>query len=143
MLDEYKDRIVIELAGHDHFASLRTHKSTVNPDEKYHNLFVAPSITPWYSNNPGVTSFENDDFVPKKLRTTFMNLNQTIGQHEVLPKEDIEFRELVWEDQYGIDELTPDQIWRLAEKLANDADLQEDYLIRKMGLDPSIPSEFE
>lgn len=55
LIEEFKDRIVIELAGHDHFASLRTHKR--GEDDYFHNLLVLPSITAWYDNNPGVSSF--------------------------------------------------------------------------------------
>lgn len=79
LIKEFKDRIIIELAGHDHFSSLRTHK-TSDTTEFYHNLFVAPSITPWYDNNPGVSSFKiSDDFKPVALRQTFLNLSPTIG----------------------------------------------------------------
>ena len=56
MLEEHQDKILIELAGHDHFPSLRAHAG--EQGGLFHNLFVAPSITPWYKNNPGVTSFE-------------------------------------------------------------------------------------
>ena len=37
--------------------------------------------------------------------------------------------------------MTAAEIWALAERLAKDDDLHSDYLIRTMGLDPSIPSE--
>ena len=37
--------------------------------------------------------------------------------------------------------MTANEIWALARRLADDEDLHEDYMIRKMGLDPSDPSE--
>ena len=46
----------MEFYGHDHFASLRVHNDDFK--DMYHNIFIAPSVTPWYLNNPGVTSFE-------------------------------------------------------------------------------------
>ena len=83
--------MIIELAGHDHFASLRTHQ--IDSNDYFHNLLVAPSITPWYKNNPGVSSLAvNDDLIPCKLRTTFLNLDRTIGKEEVTAFEDLEFR---------------------------------------------------
>ena len=48
ILKKYSDKIIIELTGHDHFASLRTHE--LGGGQFYHNLFVAPGITPWYAN---------------------------------------------------------------------------------------------
>ena len=67
LIEEFRDRIIIEVAGHDHFSSLRSHK--INETEFFHNLFVAPSITAWYHNNPGVSSFKiNDEMVPVQLR---------------------------------------------------------------------------
>lgn len=79
LLAKHRDRVVIELGGHDHFASLRSHMDDLGMP--YHNMFVAPSLTPWYSNNPGVSSFsiapvsdENPALVPKGLRSTYLDL---------------------------------------------------------------------
>lgn len=142
ILERNKDKIIIELAGHDHFADLRT--SANMERELFHNMLVAPSITPWYRNNPGVTSFEiTDDFVPQSLRSTFLNLKATYGRDGPFRAEDLEFRELDFEKQYGIKEMTPDEIWALAYRLTQDHTLHKDYLIRKMGLDPEIKSEVE
>ena len=123
VLRDFKHRILLEVAGHDHFSSLRTHRES--EDEYYHNLvmmglrlamisrcekvcvgaylFMAPSITAWYKNNPGVSSFQiNDDLVPVSLRQTFLNLKPTIGRDEALPYEELEFRSLDYEAQYGL-----------------------------------------
>ena len=106
LIQEHKDRIVIELAGHDHFPSLRVHQD--DDGDLFHNLFIAPSITPWYENNPGVTSFEIDDdtLVPSKLRSTFLNLRPTIDQDDQTPFEQLEFRELDYEEAFGITDMT-------------------------------------
>lgn len=54
---------MIELGGHDHFASLRAHES--ESGGFFHNIAITAGISPRYSNNPGVTSFEiTDDLVP-------------------------------------------------------------------------------
>ena len=64
MIRRHKDRIIIEIAGHDHLASLRSHtgSSVLNLEDpatefSFHNLIIAPSFTPWYKNNPGVSAF--------------------------------------------------------------------------------------
>ena len=113
VLEEFKHRVIIELAGHDHFASLRSHK--IDSNDFFHNLLVAPSITPWYKNNPGVSSLAIDNnLLPCKLRTTFLNLRPTIGKEEVTAFEDLEFRELDFERQWSIKDLTAESIWDFA-----------------------------
>lgn len=78
LIEKHKDRIILELAGHDHFASLRTHK--LGEDDFFHNLLVAPSITAWYDNNPAVSAFRIDnELKPVQLRSSFFNLKATIG----------------------------------------------------------------
>jgi len=140
LLEQYKDKIIIELSGHDHFSSLRAHES--EEGGQFHNLFVAPSITPWYYNNPGVTSLEiSEDLLPQNLHSTFLNLKPTIDQEFPLPQDELEFRKLDYAERYGIEKMTAEEIFALVERLLEDEDLHQDYLIRKMGLDPSIPSE--
>ena len=39
--------------------------------------------------------------------------------------------------------MTPDSIIDLAERLSQDEDMHQDYLVRKLGLDPDIQSEFD
>ena len=143
ILKEHKDRIVIELAGHDHFASLRAH--TEENGDGFHNIFVAPSITPWYSNNPGVTSFEivGEDSTPKNLRSTFLNLEPTIGKDSYTPQDELEFRELDFEAHFGVKDLSADSILDLARRLSEDEDFHLDYLVRKLGYYPSIPDEVQ
>lgn len=134
---------MLELAGHDHFASLRAH--TDENGDAFHNIFVAPSITPWYSNNPAVTSLEidGDDLKPKNLRSTFLNLEPTIGRDSYVSLDELEFRELDFEADFGVKDMTADSILALAHRLQEDEKLHEAYLIRKLGYDPSIPAEVQ
>ena len=65
---DYAPQVVIEVFAHDHIADLRYHSSNNVPNIKdsstkfdFHNLFLAPGITPEKGNNPGVTMFEVSD----------------------------------------------------------------------------------
>lgn len=58
ILSKYRSKILLEVGGHDHFASLRSATDEQGP---FHNLFVGPSITAWYYNNPSVSSFVIDE----------------------------------------------------------------------------------
>ena len=64
LIEKYRDRIIIEIAGHDHLASLRSHtgSSVLNLEDpatefSFHNMIIAPAFTPWYKNNPAVSAF--------------------------------------------------------------------------------------
>ena len=93
MLRSHRDKIIIELAGHDHFTSMRYHTGSQvfdlpDPERDYdfHNLLIAPSFTPWYKNNPAVSVFEIDDgLIPINLKSTYFNLKPTIGKDDRMP----------------------------------------------------------
>ena len=55
----------------------------------------------------------------------------------------LEFRKLDYGRAFGITELTPEGIYELAKRLADNPDMRKEYLVRKMGLDPEIPEELE
>ena len=81
----------MEVVGHDHYSDLRYHSSNnvidlPDPTTKFdfHNMFIAPGVTPWDNSNPGVSMFEvTDDGLPKSLRFEFLNLQDTIGKSSV------------------------------------------------------------
>ena len=82
ILRDNHEAVVIEVMGHDHYADLRYHSSNNVLDLKdtdvkfdFHNLLVAPGITPNKGNNPGVACFDvSDDGVPSNLRFEFIDL---------------------------------------------------------------------
>lgn len=85
----------MELGGHDHFSSMRYHttrdimdlRSTELDNSLFHNILVSTSLSPWYSNNPGVSAVEisDDTLIPKNLQTTYLNLKSTIGKKQITP----------------------------------------------------------
>ena len=91
----------------------------------FHNLIIAPAFTPWYQNNPAVSSLEINDttLIPRNFRSTFWNLKTTIGKTRITPYNELEFRDVDYLSEFGIDELTPDSIKAFAQKLEKDADL--------------------
>ena len=50
-------------------------------------------------------------------------------------------RELDFNESFGLKDMAAESIWELAERLADDKALHQDYLVRKMGLDPNEPTE--
>jgi hypothetical protein len=61
MFLQYKDRIVIEVSGHDHFADIRYHSDGASSNKQfYHSILISPGISPNKNQNPGVAVFEID-----------------------------------------------------------------------------------
>ena len=91
LLSQYKEKIIIEIGGHDHFTSMRYHTNydvldtTVPaPDDAllFHNILINPSVSPWNGNNPGISKFEIDDktLLPFNYEASYLNLQDTIGK---------------------------------------------------------------
>ena len=58
------------------------------------------------------------------------------------PHSQLNFRDLDYATDFGINELTAESIQNFAQKLKENPDLQKEYLIKKIGLDPNDPKEF-
>jgi len=92
---KYHDKIVMELVGHDHYADLRYHSSQGMPSDlnikdastkfNFHNLFVAPGVTPNKEQQPGFAVFEVNSGVAENLRMTFLDLTKFIGTVSSVP----------------------------------------------------------
>ena len=98
LLRKHKDRVVAEIAGHDHLASLRAHSGSHVLDLEdpptefnFHNLIIAPSFTPWYGNNPAVSGFIIDDQTmrPRSFQATYLNLKPTVGRPHETPYDNL------------------------------------------------------
>jgi hypothetical protein len=67
ILQTYQDSIVLEIAAHDHYTDLRYHTSDTN---HFHNMLVAPGVSPINGQNPGYATFEVDEvsLLPQNLQ---------------------------------------------------------------------------
>ena len=131
LLAEHKDKIIMEVGGHDHFTSLRYHTSSDilavgdgdnegSDDTLFHNILVNPSITPWYFNNPGVSSFEIDEtsLLPHNYQASYLNLAPTLGKDATMPPYDeLEWRDIDFQAEFGLEDLTAQGIHKLRLKL--------------------------
>jgi hypothetical protein len=70
-------------------------------------------------------------------------LKRTYGYDQPPSHRALHFRKLDYATAFGIQELTPEGIYDLAKRLAENPALRKDYLVRKMGMDPEIPEELE
>lgn len=78
IISDYRDHIVLESFAHDHYADIRYHSSGNTSDTKYffHNILIAPGVTPIDGSNPGVATYlvSKDTFVPSNLELHFIPL---------------------------------------------------------------------
>ena len=143
LLYQYRDRIVIEVSAHDHFADIRYHSDSASSDKQfYHNLLVSPGISPLKNQNPGVAIFEIDahTFTPQNLKMIFLDLPQTY-QISDLTTSNLPFRSMLFSD-YGLYSLTPKALSDFKSKLDANDQLTYNYLVAKLGYDPNKNSEY-
>lgn len=126
---------MIEVSAHDHFADLRYHSDDgIISKSFYHNMIVAPGISPVKNQNPGYAVFSVDSatLVPSNLKLVFLPLTKVSSSKlGSLP-----FRTVMLSD-YGVYLLTADALKDFKNKLEADDNLTYRYLVAKMGFDPN------
>ena len=105
----------------------------------FHNILVNPSLAPYQRNNPGISVMEVDDntLIPHNYQATYLNLEPTIGRLHLTPYQSLHWRDIDYNKDFGLEDLTPQGIHNLRIKLQKDLHLQHDFMIRKIGLDPN------
>ena len=114
----------------------------MDPKFDFHNLLVAPGVTPNKGNNPGIAMFEvSDDGVPSNLSYEFMDLVPQLGKSSIT-YDDCEFLSLSM-SEYGVTSLTASALSEFRKALEDDKDMALEYLTRKMGYNSQSDSETE
>lgn len=152
ILRDYHEAVAFEVVGHDHYGDLRYHSSydvldLPDTDTKFdfHNLFIAPGITPNKNQNPGVAMFEMDAYnTPHSLKFEFVDINPLLGKTSATYN-DLKFLSLDMAKDFGVTSLTPDDLkdFRNALEDSSNYDWAMDYLVRKMGFDANNSAEFD
>ena len=135
---------MIEVVGHDHYADLRYHSSNNVIDLPdlatkfdFHNMFVAPGVTPYDGSNPGVSMFEvSDSGVPSGLKIEYLNLQATIGKSSV-SYSDLEFLTFDLASDYTVTSLDATSLATFRKALEADETYTLNYLVKKLGFDPN------
>jgi len=79
MMKKHRDRVIIELAGHDHWEDLRV--DTDDDGTEFRNLFIANGVTPLMKQMPGFNTMKIDGktLKPKELKQTILDISPTWG----------------------------------------------------------------
>jgi hypothetical protein len=106
-------------------------------------LLIAPGVTPIYDTNPGIVRFEIDDTtgIPKNLQYEFLNLEATLGKDSI-ESSDLEWRHLDMNEEFQLSDITATSLADFKVRLVNDQNLAVNWMIRKLGYDPTIQSEY-
>lgn len=152
ILRDYHQAVAFEVVGHDHYADLRYHSSNNvmdldDTDTKFdfHNIFVAPGITPNKDQNPGVSMFEmTTDNKPYGLKFEFIDINSLEGKSSA-SYSDLKFLSLDMVVDFGVDSLVGEALADFRKALEDDdnKDWALNYLVRKLGFDPADDDEFD
>jgi hypothetical protein len=151
LIRDYHEQVIIEVGGHDHYADLRYHSSyhvasLKDTDEKFyfHNLFVAPGATPYGNSNPGVSMFELDaELKPMNLKIEYLDLDATFGMDSV-PYDSAQWWSLDYAKDYAVDYITADSLHDFYLRLKDQSeDDTVNYLVSKLGFNPSDPFQYE
>jgi hypothetical protein len=142
----------MEVNGHDHFASLRYHSSNnvldfEDPAEQFdfHNILIAPGVTPNKLQNPGVAMFEvTPEGVPTNLKYEFIDM-MDFGDQESISYDDLKFLSLDFANDLGVTDLTAKDLATFRKTLEDEDnfDWALTYLVRQMGFDPSVSAEYD
>ena len=115
-----------------------------DPAEKFrfHNIFIAPGVTPEKGNNPGVSMLEiSSEGKASNLKFEFIDVNTLSGKSSI-QYEDLKFLSFDLAADLGFSDLSPDGLSDFR-KFLEDADNYDktiEYLVRKMGFDSNDPS---
>jgi len=141
-MEQYRDKILFEVTGHDHLADLRTHILN-DTDEWYLNKVLFPGLTSSEDTNPGFGTFEydSDTGVVNQLKWTYIDTDKTIGYPEETPFDELPWFVVDFESKYELMDLSGSSIASMTERLSKDTDLAREYMFNRMGVNTDNPDQ--
>lgn len=139
LMEEHRDKIVFEVAGHDHLSDFRTNKIEGTTDQYYLNKVIFPGFTSATFQMPGYATFWYDTDTGKatEVKMTFVNLQDSYGKPESTEYTDLKWLEVDYNDKFGLEDLSGEQMQKLADMLLNDQSKARKFALNKMGVDPN------
>lgn len=138
MVKKHRDRIVIELAGHDHWEDLRMLYD--KDGSEYRNLFIGNGVTPNFGQMPGFNTMKIDgqNMKPKELMQTILNIRPSWGNSTMPPLIDLPHTMIDYAKDYDFTDLTAESIYdRLHKFEFGNTRETVNYLSNKIGYNPN------
>ena len=122
--------------GHTHNEAFNVVKS-IKSDKNIGINFIGGSVTPYTDKHPSFTvvEFDQETLIPVNFKTYFMNLTKANEQDKMEWELFHDFKQT-----YGIDDVSPDSLYSLAEKFKTDEAMAVEFTWnegRKAGPKPS------
>ncbi|CAI2369527.1 unnamed protein product [Moneuplotes crassus] len=134
-------KIILVTGAHSHYADVKvffdkefTIQDFMNPKETEFRanpvwaLLVTPSISPVFTNNPGVTHLNLNDGFADNITWTFLELNRYPSDES-----EAQYNTFSLEQQCGIFKFTPEQVANFIKSLIKDKYALYKYLAHKIG----------
>lgn len=125
----FKDRIILEVAGHDHISDLRTHSASQlfnhidlclieTPEyagQYFTSKLINPGVTPIENSQPGFATFNymSDSKTLTDLKMTFLQIESTYGLPMDATIADMDFFEVDYKGIFGLNPINGEQINKL------------------------------
>ena len=134
---QYKEQIIIEIGGHDHWQDVRYYKN--KQGEIYRNLLIAAAISPDHGQMPGFNTFKVEDQVVKDLVETNIDITKTYGLFAPPPLEDIPTY------SYDFSKILPDLSVESIDKFYEESSLDDflQLISNKLGYKTSDPDMYK
>ena len=127
LMERYQHIIRFGLFGHTHDEQYSVVQA-VSASKNIGLNFIAPSATPYTDKNPSFTLIEIDEefMVPVNFKTYYYSIEQAKAEGKISWSILHDFR-----TYYGLKDLRPDEMYRLADKVKNDERLALLYIWNK------------
>lgn len=140
---KYKDRLVIELAGHDHWEDFRLY---VDKDgNKFRNMFIASGIGMDHRQLPGFNTMKIDEqsLLPKDFRETILDVTKAYGHEQPPPLDSLPIHTVDFAQDYGMKDVSADSLYAKIQSFEKD-DFNNvlNYLSDKLGFDHKDPASY-
>jgi len=111
----------------------------------FHNIIVAPGITPNKDQQPGITVLDVNNGIPENLRMTFLDLSKYIGSEwsQVPAFNEVDWLYVDFAAKYGLKQLDAGSMADFRKVLDADHDTYMSYLVSKLGFDENDSSEYD
>ena len=133
LLLQYKDKIIVEVTGHDHLADVRAASGDCM------NKVIFPGLTSNTYQQPGYGTFIYDDSTQKAtdLKMTFVDLNASASLPEDATMDQFTWFDLDFKESFGLEDLSAEEINDLATRLWNEPETRRKYEFNRMGVELS------
>ena len=141
---KYKDKVVIELAGHDHWEDFRMN---IDSDgNMFRNMFIATGVGLDHKQLPGFNTMKIDEVtvMPKEFKETILDVTKAYGMDTAPPLDSLPVHTIDFAKDYGLNEYSAEAIYAMIQDFEkNDFEHVLRYLSDKLGYDPTVKDQFE